>query len=87
MDLSMASQYPQRMTLAFVIVMTLISCSRHLDIRLLPSLVPEDGKNITAQLIEPELEARITKLRNLIDDGVLDDLSNGAFSPLFPLPV
>ncbi|TFK71357.1 hypothetical protein BDN72DRAFT_817637 [Pluteus cervinus] len=50
--------------------------TRHLDIRLLPSLVPEDGKNITAQLIEPELEARITKLRNLIDDGVLDDLSN-----------
>lgn len=58
--------------------MTLMPCSRHLDIRLLPSLVPEDGRNITAQLIEPELEARITKLRNLIDDGVLDDLSNGS---------
>ncbi|KAF8647737.1 hypothetical protein AX16_006572 [Volvariella volvacea WC 439] len=50
---------------------------QHIDLRLLPSLVPLSGRNDTAGLIEPELNARITKLKNLIDAGVLDqDTSN-----------
>ncbi|KAF8885015.1 hypothetical protein BD779DRAFT_1673890 [Infundibulicybe gibba] len=50
---------------------------RHIDIRLLPSLVPESMKNETARIIEPELTARINKLKGLIDAGILDqDTSN-----------
>jgi hypothetical protein len=43
-----------------------------IDIRLLPSIVPEDVRNETAAVIAPELQARITKLRNLIDAGILE---------------
>ncbi|KAF8909348.1 hypothetical protein CPB84DRAFT_1673542 [Gymnopilus junonius] len=50
---------------------------RRIDIRLLPSLVPEALRNETAQIIEPELQARINKLKNLIDDGVIDSDSSG----------
>ncbi|KAF8967642.1 hypothetical protein BDZ97DRAFT_1802585 [Flammula alnicola] len=50
---------------------------RHIDIRLLPSLVPEAFRNQTAQVIEPELQARINKLKNLIDAGVIDSESSG----------
>lgn len=49
---------------------------RHIDIRLLPSLVPADFRNETAKIIEPELLARINKLRNLIDAGVVDSESS-----------
>ncbi|KAF7430683.1 hypothetical protein PC9H_006392 [Pleurotus ostreatus] len=42
---------------------------RQIDIRLLPSLVPEPHKNATADMIKPEIEARIKKLQQLIDDG------------------
>ncbi|KAF9531755.1 hypothetical protein CPB83DRAFT_84315 [Crepidotus variabilis] len=45
---------------------------RSVDIRLLPSLVPEKFRNETARIIKPELEARIDKLTNLIDAGVID---------------
>ncbi|KAG5643798.1 hypothetical protein DXG03_009621 [Asterophora parasitica] len=45
----------------------------HIDIRLLPSLVPTSAKNETAQLIEPELTARINKLNKLIDAGIVDE--------------
>lgn len=45
---------------------------RRIDIRLLPSIVPEASRNETAAIIAPELSARITKLRNLIDAGILD---------------
>ncbi|KAG6873506.1 hypothetical protein C0995_014774 [Termitomyces sp. Mi166 len=49
----------------------------HIDIRLLPSLVPTSSKNEIARLIEPELASRINKLRNLIDAGIIDsDNSN-----------
>lgn len=51
--------------------------SRHVDIRLLPSLVPESVINETAALIEPELAARITKLKNLIDAGIIDQENSG----------
>ncbi|PPR01695.1 hypothetical protein CVT24_001523 [Panaeolus cyanescens] len=43
-----------------------------IDIRQLPSLVPETVRNDTAKLIQPELEARINKLKTLIDDGVIE---------------
>lgn len=46
--------------------------SRQIDIRLLPSLVPEGVKNVTIQMIEPELQTRIARLKELIDDGVVD---------------
>ncbi|KAF8074721.1 hypothetical protein FPV67DRAFT_1665468 [Lyophyllum atratum] len=49
---------------------------RHIDIRLLPSLVPVSAKNETAVIIEPELTARINKLKNLIDAGIIDDSSS-----------
>ncbi|KAG6900331.1 hypothetical protein C0993_012528 [Termitomyces sp. T159_Od127] len=49
----------------------------HIDIRLLPSLVPTSSKNEVAHLIEPELQIRINKLKNVIDAGVIDpDNSN-----------
>ena len=43
-----------------------------IDIRLLPSIVPYDLRNSTAAVIAPELKARITKLKNMIDAGVLE---------------
>ncbi|KAJ8473594.1 hypothetical protein ONZ45_g16234 [Pleurotus djamor] len=42
---------------------------RQIDIRLLPSLVPEPYMNATADIIEPEMLARTKKLQQLIDDG------------------
>lgn len=51
---------------------------RHIDIRLLPSLVPEEIRNETAKVIEPELQGRIDKLKDLIDAGIIDmESSNG----------
>ncbi|KAL0570589.1 hypothetical protein V5O48_011372 [Marasmius crinis-equi] len=45
---------------------------RSIDIRHLPAIVPESFQNDTAHLIEPELTARIEKLKRLIDDGVIE---------------
>ncbi|KIK08978.1 hypothetical protein K443DRAFT_127958 [Laccaria amethystina LaAM-08-1] len=53
----------------------------HIDIRLLPSLVPESARNETAPIIEPELKARINKLKNLIDAGVVEQESSSDESP------
>ncbi|KAJ3847287.1 hypothetical protein EV368DRAFT_51477 [Lentinula lateritia] len=47
--------------------------NRAVDIRLLPSVVPEDTKNEIALLIEPELSSRIDKFKNLIDTGIIED--------------
>ncbi|TEB33129.1 hypothetical protein FA13DRAFT_1627277 [Coprinellus micaceus] len=47
--------------------------NRQIDIRLLPSLVPDNVRNETADIIAPELETRIAKLKNLIDAGIVDD--------------
>jgi hypothetical protein len=55
----------------------LTALRRLIDIRLLPSLVPEFLRNDTTRIIEPELQARINKLKNLIDDGVIDAESSG----------
>jgi transmembrane E3 ubiquitin-protein ligase len=58
---------------------------RHIDIRLLPSLVPEHYRNETVLIIAPELSARIAKLRTLIDQGVVDqEMSNLS---LFHIPL
>lgn len=57
--------------------------SRAVDIRLLPSIVPEDTKNEIALLIEPELSSRIDKFKNLIDAGIIEDSLEG---PEFHLP-
>ncbi|KAF8159628.1 hypothetical protein B0H34DRAFT_704239 [Crassisporium funariophilum] len=45
---------------------------RHIDIRLLPSLVPKGAKNETARIIAPELQAKIDKLKDMIDAGIVD---------------
>lgn len=44
---------------------------------MLPSLVPEHVRNETARAIEPEIQARINKLKNLIDAGIIDSESSG----------
>ncbi|KJA28091.1 hypothetical protein HYPSUDRAFT_34432 [Hypholoma sublateritium FD-334 SS-4] len=51
--------------------------ARHIDIRMLPSLVPEHVRNETARAIEPEIQARINKLKSLIDAGIIDSESSG----------
>ncbi|KAF5353145.1 hypothetical protein D9758_008759 [Tetrapyrgos nigripes] len=43
-----------------------------IDIRLVPGLVPEAIRNATALVIESELSARITKLKNMMDAGVIE---------------
>ncbi|KAJ7760513.1 hypothetical protein B0H16DRAFT_1532543 [Mycena metata] len=48
---------------------------QHVDLRFLPSIVPEAFRNETARIVEPELASRITKLRNLIDAGVIEQES------------
>ena len=50
--------------------------------RVLPALVPYDYENITVRLVKPELEARITKLKGLIDAGVVDQDSVTGSTPL-----
>uniref|UniRef100_A0A0W0EYZ4 RING-type E3 ubiquitin transferase n=1 Tax=Moniliophthora roreri TaxID=221103 RepID=A0A0W0EYZ4_MONRR len=45
---------------------------RSIDIRNLPSIVPEHFQNETARLIGPELSARIDKLKYLIDAGIIE---------------
>ncbi|KAJ7581470.1 hypothetical protein C8J56DRAFT_960123 [Mycena floridula] len=50
--------------------------NRHIDIRLLPALVPEHMQNETARIILPELAARVQRLANLIDAGVVEDQSD-----------
>ncbi|KAJ4470118.1 hypothetical protein J3R30DRAFT_1227234 [Lentinula aciculospora] len=47
--------------------------NRAVDIRFLPSIVPDNMKNETALLIEPELSSRIEKFKKLIDAGIIED--------------
>jgi len=42
------------------------------DIRTLPSLVPEFVRNETAYAIVPELQSRISKLKALMDSSTVD---------------
>ncbi|KAH6915843.1 hypothetical protein BKA70DRAFT_1139716 [Coprinopsis sp. MPI-PUGE-AT-0042] len=57
-----------------------------IDIRLLPSIVPADARNETAGVIAPELKARITKLKNLIDAGVSELESTSDETPKTTCP-
>jgi hypothetical protein len=50
---------------------------RNLDIRQLPVLVPEVVRNDTAHMIGPELQAKIDKMKNLIDAGIIDNEASG----------
>ncbi|KAF7370635.1 RING-type domain-containing protein [Mycena sanguinolenta] len=45
---------------------------QHVDLRFLPSIVPEASRNETAQIVEPELASRIAKLKSLIDAGIIE---------------
>ncbi|KAJ7115923.1 hypothetical protein C8R44DRAFT_880324 [Mycena epipterygia] len=45
---------------------------QHVDLRFLPSIVPDAFRNETARIVQPELASRITKLKNLIDAGVIE---------------
>ncbi|KAJ7180624.1 hypothetical protein C8R46DRAFT_588307 [Mycena filopes] len=45
---------------------------QHVDLRFLSSIVPEAFRNQTARIVEPELASRISKLKNLIDAGVIE---------------
>ncbi|KAJ6518763.1 hypothetical protein C8R45DRAFT_949170 [Mycena sanguinolenta] len=45
---------------------------QHVDLRFLPSIVPESSRNETAQIVEPELASRIAKLKSLIDAGIIE---------------
>ncbi|KAJ7252759.1 hypothetical protein B0H12DRAFT_1117744 [Mycena haematopus] len=45
---------------------------QHVDLRFLPSIVPEVSRNETAQIVEPELASRIAKLKSLIDAGIIE---------------
>jgi transmembrane E3 ubiquitin-protein ligase len=74
MDLSMGLRNPEStFSISWSSVLCLSPRSRSvIDIRMLPSLVPESVRNETAHAIEPELRTRISKLKTLIDSGVVD---------------
>ncbi|KAF9244652.1 hypothetical protein BU15DRAFT_41826 [Melanogaster broomeanus] len=48
---------------------------RHIDIRYLPVIVPESAQNQTARIIKPELLSRLTKVKEMIDAGIVDQES------------
>nr|GAT55742.1 predicted protein [Mycena chlorophos] len=51
---------------------------QNIDLRYLPSIVPQAYRNETAKIVEPELASRIEKLKQLIDAGVIaQDLGSG----------
>ncbi|KAI0703928.1 hypothetical protein C8Q76DRAFT_752964 [Earliella scabrosa] len=52
-----------------------------IDLRTLPSLVPEDFRNDSAHAVETELSVRISKLKDKIDSGALEDTSSTDDSP------
>jgi hypothetical protein len=62
----------------------LILDRRHIDVRLLPSLVPEAYQNDTARIIAPQLTAQITRLKKMIDAGVIDQETQSGGSPCPP---
>ncbi|KIN95412.1 hypothetical protein M404DRAFT_34219 [Pisolithus tinctorius Marx 270] len=48
---------------------------RHIDIRYLPAIVPEDSQNETTRVVRKELQSRIDKIKTMIDNGVIDQES------------
>ncbi|KAK1222123.1 hypothetical protein PQX77_015051 [Marasmius sp. AFHP31] len=59
---------------------------RSTDIRSLPAIVPEAFQNDTAHLIEPELTARIDKLKHLIDAGIIEQDVSSTETPRTTCP-
>ena len=58
---------------------------RHVDVRDLPSLVPQPYVNATAQAIDAELFARIGKLHNMIESGQVEvDSDTGIYHNVLP---
>jgi len=57
------------------------SFRKFVDIRFLPSIVPEQQREAVTKLIAPEIESRIDRLKGLIDAGVIeqDSFHNGMF--------
>ncbi|KAI6126043.1 hypothetical protein EDD16DRAFT_1554771 [Pisolithus croceorrhizus] len=53
---------------------------RHIDIRYLPAIVPEESQNETARVVQYELQSRIDKIRTMIDNGVVEQESSEANS-------
>jgi len=47
-----------------------------LDLRYAPKLVPETLQNSTARVLEVEMSRRLSKLRDMVDFGVLEQFSN-----------
>lgn len=54
-----------------------IRSSRLLDVREVPSLVPETHLNETARLVEAEMSIRVAKLKEKIDSGALESDDEG----------
>ena len=68
-------------TLQLIITVTFGPVNRrHVDVRDLPSLVPQPYVNATAQAIDAELFARIGKLHNMIESGQVEvDSDTGTY--------
>ncbi|KAI6042062.1 hypothetical protein EDC04DRAFT_1079252 [Pisolithus marmoratus] len=45
---------------------------RHVDIRYLPTIVPEESQNETARVVQEELQSRINRIKIMIDNGIVD---------------
>lgn len=59
---------------------------RHVDVRHLPSLVPKQYLNATAQAVNAELIARIKRLQDVVDSGSLEiDAQASGIFPLFSI--
>ena len=60
-------------TLQLIMIVTFGPANRrHVDVRGLPSLVPQPYVNANAQAIDAELFARIGKLHNMIESGQVE---------------
>ncbi|KAL4066048.1 hypothetical protein V8B97DRAFT_1864919 [Scleroderma yunnanense] len=53
---------------------------RHIDIRYLPAIVPEELYNDTSRLVQLEIQSRIDKVKQMIDAGVIDQESSDSNS-------
>jgi hypothetical protein len=77
---------PSCQCLAIILCPLVDECRRIPDLRDLPSLVPDEWRNATAQVIEAELGARIAKALRIIDSGSYDTSTNeiSGLYTLFP---
>lgn len=56
--------------------------SHGIDMRDLPSLVPEDLRNDSARAVSTELGVRVSKLEDKVNSGVFEDMSSQGMSVL-----